>query len=123
VDLSSLVTIGPDSMTPMQSFYFRTGINGTPCVQAPSLLYVQGPNNVPVDIQVFQKNVRIESTIIFRSLPPGDTLGTQLEIIVLSGLGKLFDGDYRATAVVHRFDPGEGLRSEFPCERPGIGRP
>jgi len=89
VDLGSLVTIGPDSMTPMQSFYFRTGVSGTPCVQAPSLLYVQGPNNVPVDIQVFQKNVRIESTIIFRSLPPGDTLGTQLEIIVLSGLGIL----------------------------------
>lgn len=88
-DLSTLVTIGPDSMTPMQSFYFRTGVSGTPCVDAPSLLYVQGPNNVPVDIQVFQKNVRIESTVIFRSLPPGDTLGTQLEIIVLSGLGIL----------------------------------
>jgi uncharacterized protein len=43
--------------------------------------------------------------------------------LVLSGLGKLFDGDYRTTAVVHRFDPGEGLRSEFACERPGIGRP
>jgi len=88
-DLSSLVTIGPDSMTPMQSFYFRTGIEDTPCARAPSLLYIQAPNNIPVDIKVFQKPVRIESTIIFRSLPPGPQLGNQLEIIVLSGLGVL----------------------------------
>jgi hypothetical protein len=58
-DLKTLVTIGPDSMTPMQSFYVRTGLGRTPCDQAASLLYIQGPNNVPVDIQVFQKNVRM----------------------------------------------------------------
>ena len=89
-DLSTLVTIGPDSMTPMQSFYFRTGIGGTPCAEAPSLLYVQGPTNTPVDIQVFQQPVRIESTIILRSLPPGDQLGSALELTVLSGLGIVY---------------------------------
>ena len=43
--------------------------------------------------------------------------------LALTGLGKLFEGDYRATAVLHRFDQAGGLRSEFRCERAGIGKP
>jgi len=43
--------------------------------------------------------------------------------LALTGLGKLFDGDYRATAVTHRFDSAMGMRSEFRCERAGLGRP
>lgn len=39
----------------------------------------------------------------------------------LAGLGPLFEGDYRATRVVHRFDLAEGMRTEFACERPGLG--
>jgi len=89
-NLNTLVTIGPDSMTPMQSFYFRTGIGGTPCAQAPSLVYIQGPNSTPVDIEVFKQPVRIESTIVLRSVPPGDQLGDRLELIVLSGLGIVY---------------------------------
>ncbi|WP_310497514.1 contractile injection system protein, VgrG/Pvc8 family [Sandarakinorhabdus sp.] len=42
--------------------------------------------------------------------------------LALTGLGPLFDGDYRATSVTHRFDQAAGMRSEFACERPGIGR-
>jgi len=42
--------------------------------------------------------------------------------LALTGLGALFDGSYRATAVTHRFDQAMGLRTEFRCERPGIGR-
>ncbi|MDT7951094.1 MAG: contractile injection system protein, VgrG/Pvc8 family [Acetobacteraceae bacterium] len=43
--------------------------------------------------------------------------------LALTGLGPLFDGFYRATAIRHRFDQAAGLRTEFRCERPGIGRP
>ena len=42
--------------------------------------------------------------------------------LALTGLGPLFDGDYRATAVTHRFDQTAGMRTEFACERAGIGR-
>lgn len=42
--------------------------------------------------------------------------------LALAGLGPLFDGTYRATAVSHHFDQAMGLRTEFSCERPGIGR-
>ena len=42
--------------------------------------------------------------------------------LALTGLGPLFDGDYRTTAVTHRFDQTDGMRTEFRCERAGIGR-
>lgn len=51
---------------------------------------------------------------------PGLKIGATL---ALTGLGKLFDGDYRATSIRHLFDAAEGQRTEFTCERPGIGKP
>ena len=51
---------------------------------------------------------------------PALRVGTTLR---LGGLGPLFDGDYTATAVSHRFDSRRGLRTEFSVERPAIGRP
>lgn len=41
----------------------------------------------------------------------------------LSGVGPLFEGDYTATEVHIRFDARQGLRTEFSCDRPFIGRP
>ncbi|MEO6092086.1 MAG: contractile injection system protein, VgrG/Pvc8 family [Novosphingobium sp.] len=43
--------------------------------------------------------------------------------VTLSGLGPLFDGAYRLRSVTHLFDAAEGSRSEFTCDRPGLGRP
>lgn len=40
----------------------------------------------------------------------------------LTGLGPLFDGSYRIRSVTHLFDAEEGARSEFSCDRPGLGR-
>jgi uncharacterized protein len=42
--------------------------------------------------------------------------------LVMTGLGPLFDGSYRTTSVLHRFDQMAGMRTEFSCERAGIGR-
>lgn len=50
-----------------------------------------------------------------------DTLrvGTRLTI---KGIGPLFEGDYTVTQVQIRFDPKLGMRTEFWCDRPMIGR-
>lgn len=40
----------------------------------------------------------------------------------LAGLGALFDGEYTLIQVHHRFDAVAGLRSEFECDRPDIGK-
>ncbi|MDJ0642081.1 MAG: contractile injection system protein, VgrG/Pvc8 family [Erythrobacter sp.] len=45
-------------------------------------------------------------------------VGAKLE---LAGLGRIFDGTYRATCVSHLFDPANGATTEFRCDRPGIG--
>jgi hypothetical protein len=97
-DLAALPEIGPDDMTPMQDFYFRTGIGGLRCDEAPSLLFIQGPNTAPVDIRVHDHHIRIESSVILRSLPPGDQLGNQIELFTISGL-----------ATIHPDTPGEIL--------------
>jgi phage protein D len=39
----------------------------------------------------------------------------------LKGLGPLFEGEYFVTDLIHRFDAARGLRTEFRCDRPGIG--
>jgi uncharacterized protein len=42
--------------------------------------------------------------------------------LAMTGLGPLFDGSYRTTSVIHRFDQMAGMHTEFSCERAGIGR-
>lgn len=90
--LSDLPVITPSDRTPMQSFYFRVGIGGQPCALAPSLLIIQGPEEVPVDIRLHDTNIRIESTIVLRTLPPGDQLGDAVELITLYGMATIHPG-------------------------------
>jgi hypothetical protein len=86
-DVSSLPTIERESRTPMQSFYFSTGFGDPTCNEAPpSLLVVQGPNNVSVDITANGADITIGSTIALMILP-----GNQLQLIVVSGEAKLGD--------------------------------
>jgi phage protein D len=40
----------------------------------------------------------------------------------LTGIGPLFEGEYFVTDVHHRFEGARGLRTEFRCDRPGIGQ-
>lgn len=89
IDLGGLPEIGASDFTPMQHFYYRTGIGGLNCDEAPSLIFVQGPNTTPVDIMIHDTPIRIESSVVMRSLPPGDQLGDQLELFTVSGLLKI----------------------------------
>lgn len=68
VDLSGLSTIGPNTKTPMQAFYFRTGISGTDCANAPTSLIVQGPENLAIDINANGADIRLSSTIALSAL-------------------------------------------------------
>jgi len=42
--------------------------------------------------------------------------------LTLSGLGPLFEGDYTLTYLHHRFDSKSGMRTEFRCDRPWLGK-
>ncbi len=91
-DVSSLTVVGPDSFTPMQAFFFRTGIGGVTCDQVPSLLAVQGPRNTNIDLRVDGVDVRIGSTVIFQTLPAGANPPTTLQISVVAGTLTLYPG-------------------------------
>jgi phage protein D len=41
--------------------------------------------------------------------------------VELTGLGPLFSGKYQVAEARHLFDGGQGLRTEFVAERPGLG--
>jgi uncharacterized protein len=43
--------------------------------------------------------------------------------LTINGVGKLFEGEYTVTDVAIRYDAASGLRTEFMCDRPAIGRP
>lgn len=87
VEVESAVDVDADEgdLTPMQSFYLRTGLGGVPCAEAPSLLFVQAPGRIPTDIYAYEQHIRIKSTIILRQTPDGSAL----ELIVLSGIAIL----------------------------------
>ncbi len=79
-DLDSLPVFASGSQTPMQAFYFRTGIGSPSCTKAPDVLVVQGPEKVAVDITANGANINIGSTIGLRSLD-----GNQMQVFTISG--------------------------------------
>ncbi|MCA9892695.1 MAG: SH3 domain-containing protein, partial [Anaerolineae bacterium] len=75
---------------PMQSFYLTTGIGGVRCEAATdSVLVVQGPEGINIDLTVNGARIQIGSTIIIRLLPPGDVL----EFIVIDGHLTIYDDE------------------------------
>jgi hypothetical protein len=67
-ELDGLPTISEDSLSPMQAFYFRTGIGQAACNEAPAALVVQGPDRVTVNITANGVDIEIGSTLLLRSL-------------------------------------------------------
>lgn len=114
--ISSLPTITRDSRTPMQAFYFRTGVGSANCTEAPpSLLVVQGPDNVKVDITANGADIRIGSTIALRFLE-----GNQVQLIVVSGEAEVGDLKIPAgfTLTAPLTSDGKGLAGDWTDFRP-----
>lgn len=61
---SGLPVAGDEPRTPMQAFRLRTGIGPQSCEDAPSLLMVQGPQNVSINITANGADIQIGSTIV-----------------------------------------------------------
>jgi hypothetical protein len=108
-DTSTLPTYGLDHMTQFQSFYLRSGVKATPCAQAPSLVLVQGPSDIPVDIIVNCVPIRIESTIVLRTSQPKAPIDTQMELITLYGMA-IINPDSASPIYI---PPGYSLSASF----------
>ena len=84
---SSLPRIGQDSRSPMQAFYFQTGFGTSDCNEAPSVVAVQGPANLTVDLTVNGADIRLGSLITLQMLSPNTML-----LVVLEGRVETADG-------------------------------
>jgi hypothetical protein len=80
-DASGLPVISRESRTPMQAFTFKTGFGQPNCEQSPpSLLVVQGPENVRVDITANGADIQLGSTLVLWLLP-----GNRMQLVVIDG--------------------------------------
>lgn len=71
-DTSTLPVISETSQTPMQAFYFSTGLGAPTCQDAPDALVVQGPENVKVNLTVNGADIEIGSTVVLKNTKTGD---------------------------------------------------
>lgn len=86
--LRELPTLSPDLHTPMQAFYLRTGIGQPECTEAlDNSLFVQGPENIEIEITVNGANISLGSSGILRVIEEDEQ--PYLEITVLDGTFKV----------------------------------
>jgi hypothetical protein len=84
-DTDELAIIGPADFTPMQNFYLTNAADNQPCDDAPpSMLYVQGPDEIEMDFTVNDAEIRLSSTAMIRVL--GNNV---MQVLALSGIVQL----------------------------------
>jgi hypothetical protein len=84
VDLRNATDADDEAVTPMQAFYFRSGVGDSPCAEAPeSGILIQTPEGVgEVEIVVNEVKIQLGSTAFLQAVP-----GEAMVIDVLEGLG------------------------------------
>lgn len=82
-ELDGLPTISENSQSPMQAFYFRTGIGQAACSEAPTALVVQGPERVTVNITANGVDIEIGSTLALRTLEDDE-----IQLVTINGIVK-----------------------------------
>lgn len=78
--LDDLPAITELMQPPMQAFQVSTAINDLLCSEAPSLLAIQSPENIKVDLMANGVHIRMGSLILVRVLP-----GNILQIMTIEG--------------------------------------
>lgn len=83
-DLGTLTVLNRETRTPMQAFYFRTGVGDPQCLEAPALLVVQSPEKIRVDLSANGADFSIGSTVVLRLLE-----GNVMQLMVVDGQANL----------------------------------
>lgn len=79
--IGDLPVYSPEAQSPMQSFQVRTAFDDLLCEEAPSLLAIQSPEGLTVDLNANGAHIRVGSLIMLRTVPPGNAM----QIIVIEG--------------------------------------
>jgi len=83
--IENLPVEGQARLSPMQAFYFRNGPMETTCQETPSVLAIQSPENITVDLTANGANIRLGSLIMLQILPGGE----EMQLTTLEGLAIL----------------------------------
>ncbi len=78
--LVDLPVLNGENYTPMQAFYFNTGLGDPACNEAPDSIIIQGPENIEVTVNANGADITIGSTVAMNSA--GDNM---VQLFVLSG--------------------------------------
>lgn len=62
-ELAALPIVGAGTLTPMQRFYFSTGLSLSGCAEAPDLLVIQTPQDTPARLTINGAEVEIGSSV------------------------------------------------------------
>ena len=83
-DFTALPVANGVAQTPMQAFRLKTGVAGLSCSDAPSLLMVQGPKDVKIQITANGVDVQLGSTLVFQT-----TDKNTFQIATIDGTGRV----------------------------------
>jgi hypothetical protein len=80
-DIETLNIVNPAAFTPMQAFYFQSGIGDAPCAEAPdSGILVQTPEGVDqIEFTVNDVQITLGSTAYLQAQPSGDMTTSVVE--------------------------------------------
>lgn len=79
-EIAALPRPEPTRMAPMQAFYFTAGLGQASCSEASGTVFIQGPNNIVVDLEVNGAEISIGSTIALSYNNAGE-----MQVATLSG--------------------------------------
>lgn len=102
--LNDLPVITSPIQSPMQAFYFTTGVGNIACQEAPNTITIKSPENMTVDLSVNGVDIRIGSTITLRNSAPNELSFTVQEGHLETSTGEYVEaGD---TLIAHTDDLG-----------------
>jgi hypothetical protein len=106
--IDRLQVVEAEMQTPMQSFYFTTGLGIPRCSEAPDAVVIQGPQNLTVNLTVNWADITIGSTVVLQSdtwqnVEPanGEEFADDCrltQIVILDGSADLLAGDFSLPA-------------------------
>lgn len=82
--IDTLPTLGTRQFTPMQAFYFSTGLGEATCSEAPDSLIIQGPETMEVVFNANGADIVVGSTVALRQPEPG-----RLQVIAVQGYARV----------------------------------
>ena len=86
LDLSELPVLTDGQLSPMQAFYLRTGIDSGTCAPNASWILVQSPEEMLVEMIIYDVPMRLEGTMLLRTLTAGEPVGEQMQLVVPYGV-------------------------------------